>query len=498
MESMAFGLQRLFLRLTNQEVKTMNLLKNFLFVTILTAIIACSSKPIVRDFPPTAGPAEEIANLEKDLNTAKDNQVDVLSPVNFKEAQDSLEDAKKKFLNGKDSQLTLHKVAIGRAYLINANNVSLIARENIEDVIDAREAALKADAPTYFSLDFKNADKDFAVVTKDLEKNKMNTVAKERSSLQGKYLDLEVRAIKEKNLKESRDIITQAKKENAEKYAPRTLAIAEKNYTDTEAYITANPHDKEEISDRVKETKDAAVHAYNINRTAKGTSKVSSEEIAILIDQERTRAINNENKLSTVKDELETTQSALEKEKFNKTSLALTAEELVAEKENLESQTKSLESDKEKLEAEKSFNEKYEIARKQFSSNEAEVYRQGDSLLIRLKGIAFPSAAATIQTQSYPLLTKVQKVVEEFGAGSAIIVEGHTDSVGGKTVNNRLSVERAKAVKEYLQANGGGIEEKIEAVGYGDEKPLASNKTADGRAQNRRVDIIIKPDTTKL
>lgn len=452
--------------------------KNFLMTIVITVFVACSSRPVVHDFPPSANPAQEIALLEKDLTTAKEKQVDILSPKNFQEAQASLEDARKKFFNGKDSQLTLHEVAIGRSYLQNANNIAVVARANIEDVIKAREAALKADAPAYFGKEFSKADKDFVDVTKDIEKNKLNTAAKERSKLQDQYLSLELRAIKEKNLKESRDVIALAIKENAKKYAPRTLAVAEKSYADTEAYIKANPHETAEVAARAKETRDAAYHALNINRTAKGTAKVSSEEMAILIEQERLKAIKSEKKLSTVEDKLETTQSALnDKER-------LAQEELLTQKE--------------KLAAEKAFNEKYESARNLFSSDEAEVYRQGEALLIRLKGMEFPSAQATIQSKNYPLLSKVEKVVEEFGAGTTITVEGHSDSIGGKKTNNRLSDERAKAVKEYLQANGVGNEVKIEAIGLGDQKPLATNKTASGRAQNRRVDIIIKPETTKL
>jgi predicted small lipoprotein YifL len=72
-----------------------NIFKSFLLITILTAVVACSSKPVVRDFPPTATPAEEITNLEKDLNIARAKQVDVLSPKNFKEAEDSLEKIRK-------------------------------------------------------------------------------------------------------------------------------------------------------------------------------------------------------------------------------------------------------------------------------------------------------------------------------------------------------------------------------------------------------------------
>lgn len=454
----------------------MNLFHRFILMSTLTGIVACSSKPVVHDFPPTATPAEEIANLEKDLSSAKERQVDVLSPKNFKEAQDSLEDAKKKFMDGKDSEQTLHKVALGKAYLNNAHNAATVARENIEDVIAARQAALKAEAPAYFSREFKNADEDFVSVTKDIEKNKLTSAAKERSELQAKYLGLEGKAIQEKHLKESRDIIALAKKEGAEKFAPRILTVAEKSYADTEAYIKANPHNTEVIVSRAKETKDAAYHALNINRTAKGTSKVSSEEMAIAIEKEKERTLKSEKKVNSVEDELETTQSALAREKAAQGEL---------------------EAQKGKLEAEKSLNEKYEAARKQFASDEAEVYRQGDALLIRLKGMEFPSSTATIQSKNYPLLLKVEKVVEEFGTGAAITVEGHTDSVGGKTINNRLSAERAKAVKDYLQANG-GAEANIETIGYGDQKPLATNKTATGRAQNRRVDIIIKPENIKL
>ncbi|MGZ3790536.1 MAG: OmpA family protein [Bacteriovorax sp.] len=469
-------------------------IKNIFLVTVFASISACSSKPVVSDFPPSASPADEIVSLERDINSARDKQVDLLSPKNFKESQKSLEDAKKTFLNGKDSQMALHKVAIGRSYLANANNVAEVARDNIKDVMAARDAAIKADAPTYYGREFKNADDSVADVTKDIEKNKMNSVAKERSKLQARYLELEIKGVEEKNLRESKSIITQAKREDAEKYAPRTLAIAEKSYADTDAYIRANPHNTREIQARVKETKDAAYHAFNINRKAKGTAKVSPEEIAIVIEQERDRAMKNEKRLDTVQDELQTTQSALEREKVTQESLAQTSEELKAEKEKLEAQ-KAL---NKKLAAEKSFNEKYEAARKKFSSNEAEVYRQGDALLIRLKGMEFPISHATIQSKNYPLLSKVEKVVEEFGSGSTVTVEGHTDSVGGKTVNNRLSAKRAMAVKDYLEANGGGIDVKMEAVGYGDQKPLATNKTASGRAQNRRVDIIIKPESTKL
>lgn len=459
-----------------------NLRKALLMATVLTAVAACSSGPVVQDYPVTANATEEITNLENNVKTAQANQVDVLSPKNFKEANEALMDAKEMHAKGKDVEKVLHEIAVGNAYLANANSVADVSRSNIEDVIAARQAAVTAGAPSYFSKEMKKADEDFKDVTEDIEKNKLSSVAKERTSLQKKYLELELKSIKEKHLGESRNTISLAKKEKAEKFAPRTLAVAEKSYIDTEAYITANRHNTIAIEARAAETKQAAMHALNINRTAKGTDKVSSEETALAMEKERQRVAAKESQLSSVKGELDATQTALEGSVDTNVALM--------------SAQQKLEAEQKKLEEEKAFNAKYEAARKEFASNEAEVYKQGDALLIRLKGMEFPSAKATIQPKNKELLSKVQKVMEDFGA-SAVTVEGHTDSVGGKKVNDRLSQNRAEAVKNYLQTSGGGISEdsaKIEAVGYGYQKPLATNKTASGRAQNRRVDIVIKPE----
>lgn len=119
--------------------------------------------------------------------------------------------------------------------------------------------------------------------------------------------------------------------------------------------------------------------------------------------------------------------------------------------------------------------------------------KQGDALLIRLKGLEFPTAQATLKGSNFSLLGKVQNVIHSFG-NSSITVEGHTDSVGGVDSNLKLSTQRAEAVKDYLSTNLGDAQASIKAVGYGYQKPLASNKTASGRAQNRRVDIVIEPE----
>ena len=78
------------------------------------------------------------------------------------------------------------------------------------------------------------------------------------------------------------------------------------------------------------------------------------------------------------------------------------------------------------------------------------------------------------------------------------MVEGHTDTTGSVELNMRLSQARADAVREYLIANQTLTPDRISAVGYGADRPLASNATAAGRAINRRIDILIIPQDRPL
>ena len=72
-----------------------------------------------------------------------------------------------------------------------------------------------------------------------------------------------------------------------------------------------------------------------------------------------------------------------------------------------------------------------------------------------------------------------------------VIVEGHTDSAGARSFNMDLATARAQSVREYIVSRGVPAD-MIRAVGIGPDRPVADNKTADGRANNRRVEIIIE------
>lgn len=103
-----------------------------------------------------------------------------------------------------------------------------------------------------------------------------------------------------------------------------------------------------------------------------------------------------------------------------------------------------------------------------------------------LDGILFDRGSATIQAESNPRLDRVVEYMTHM-TSVRIRISGHTDNVGDPRRNQALSESRAQAVRDYLVAHGIDAS-RIEAVGYGDTMPVASNDTEEGRAQNRRIE----------
>jgi outer membrane protein OmpA-like peptidoglycan-associated protein len=87
---------------------------------------------------------------------------------------------------------------------------------------------------------------------------------------------------------------------------------------------------------------------------------------------------------------------------------------------------------------------------------------------------------------SYGLLDEVAGILAKHPEVKKLRVEGHTDDQGPERFNLELSSKRAEAVRAYLVGKGVAAE-RLEAKGYGDTRPIASNKTAEGREKNRRV-----------
>jgi outer membrane protein OmpA-like peptidoglycan-associated protein len=103
-----------------------------------------------------------------------------------------------------------------------------------------------------------------------------------------------------------------------------------------------------------------------------------------------------------------------------------------------------------------------------------------------LDGITFETAKAVIKEESYPRLDRVVEYMTH-KPKARIEIAGHTDNVGNKATNQKLSENRAKACRDYIVSKGIAAD-RIEVIGWGDEKPIASNDTESGRQRNRRIE----------
>lgn len=131
--------------------------------------------------------------------------------------------------------------------------------------------------------------------------------------------------------------------------------------------------------------------------------------------------------------------------------------------------------------------------RAELMSTGVQVVEGDDSIRLIMPGnITFKTDSADINSSFYPVLNSVAKVLNKY-SNSTVMVSGHTDSTGSAEYNLNLSRERAQSVASYLQ--GQGIKStRFEVLGLGSSNPIASNDTANGRAQNRRVEIKIIPN----
>jgi OmpA-OmpF porin, OOP family len=441
-----------------KKEKNMNVRIRNLFLLLFTAflILNCSSTPVYQAFPVTASPMEELSKLETDLQSARNAQAAVLAPENFKKAQASYEDAVKSISKSRSAKDSLDDIAKSRAYLERSMNFTSLSRSNLHEVISARNQALKANAPTVSKDDFDKADAELIKVTSDIEKNNLRSSVRKSASLQEEYLKIELDSIKSTNLDQARSTIKLAEQEGASEYAPRTLAQAQKDVADFDRFLTANRHNEQAIQRYYVATQASADHLLKITRESKSGMSVSSEDMALRFERE-------DDRLTAKQGQLDKTQGHMD---------------------NLTSENK-------RFEMQRKLDQKFETARKEFGANEADVYKQGDTLAIRLKGLDFPVAGSDLGSENFELLAKVQRIIESFD-DSSVIIEGHTDSVGSREANQELSYNRAQSVRQYLVSNNNGRQLDVEAVGYNFQKPLASNRTAAGRAQNRRVDVLIK------
>jgi outer membrane protein OmpA-like peptidoglycan-associated protein len=132
--------------------------------------------------------------------------------------------------------------------------------------------------------------------------------------------------------------------------------------------------------------------------------------------------------------------------------------------------------------------------RAQLQGTGVSVTRNGDNIVLNMPGnVTFATNSSNISADFYRVLDSVALVINEFEK-TYVDVIGHTDNTGADTYNQQLSEARASSVARYLESQK-VLPERIVSQGLGESSPIASNDTPEGRALNRRVEIILTPVT---
>ena len=245
----------------------------------------------------------------------------------------------------------------------------------------------------------------------------------------------------------------------AERKAQLATAIAEQKMAENEITRLNKEKDKIVLEAREREIKSAKSEAEIARKEA--------EARALQIEQAKTEAEAKALELEKARKDAEA--KALEAEQAKKETEArqreaemarLQAGEAVAKRQQLESELKEL---------------------KAKQTERGIILTLGDILFATGKSVLMPAAADTID--------KLAAFLKKY-SNRTVLIEGHTDSVGGETYNLGLSHSRADAVKAVLVAKGVS-EDRIKTKGYGESQPVASNATSGGRQLNRRVEVVI-------
>ena len=505
-------------------------IKWFIAIVVIFLVGACAQTPMVPDGKPVmaqSNPIESVSDLGTDIAKARQDQLNVLSPDWFEKAEVSYAKAKKGTEGGSDISKILKNVATGKNALSKAEETAKVARTMLPEVIESRNKAHRAGAAD-LGESYADVEEQFLDLTRAIEDNNIRYTQKTAPKVKEAYLALELAAIKANSIGKVRLLITQAIDEKAEKYVPQSLLMAQKSIEDTDKFITNNRYAAEAIDQKSKESMFLAQRALNLNHQSQALEKMKPEEIALGIEknlhQITTRLSAQDSRNQTVDLQVETILGSITRLQEENRSLnvaldtrekeyqdrsALCEAQVTALNQRIDALEGTTQKDQKlksallaeqkavelKLAAEREFNKKYLEVQTFFRANEAEVYKQRNQLVIRLKTMQFPVGTAIISPDNFTLLSKVQRAIQAFD-GPSVVIEGHTDSTGGDEINQVLSKQRAEAVRAYLVANQTIRADKIDSRGYGPTRPLASNTTPEGRAINRRIDVVITPPVT--
>ena len=357
------------------------------------------------------------------------------------------------------------------------------SKELLSEVLQARKRAMAAGVATLQAEKLAEMDKKLKKTSALIEEGNIEKAKQRRPELIEGYTQLELTALKQGTAEQAKSAIASAKKQDAEKYAPKTLAQSEEEMALAVSILDADRTQTDKAEVQAKNAKWLAERSAAITETVKDFDRrdYTKEDIVLW----------HQAQLSTVNEPIGGQLPFNESSDAVVLSLKASIDKLKSAEVNYSKQLASTEKERLAMEAkDRAVNKQFETVQAMFTKKEANVYLQRQNVLISAHGFQFPSGVSEIQTVNFPLMNKIIRAIELF-PNSRIEVSGHTDSTGADKINESLSQARAEKVSKFLSEVGEIASNRITAIGYGESRPVAVNNTAEGRAENRRVEIKI-------
>ncbi|MDJ0918780.1 MAG: OmpA family protein [Woeseiaceae bacterium] len=435
---------------------------------------------------------------------------ELLAPRSWSRGVREYEQAEQALRRGRSIDNVRSNAADAAEYFNTAAAAANLATTALSQVLKSRQDAANALAPKLAPDIWERAQRSFGDAIRLLERGDLKGAQREDIEATTLYRDAELVAIKSQYLSETRRLLSDADRARVGRFAPITLAKAKELLARAEKELNENRYDTDLPRNLAKQANYEAKHAIYLSEIArKIRDKSLTPEQLVLSWEAALRSIsdaadilpnmvdgpdNLANELvSHIESQQDTIQRLEQEQGENAIRIADMEDELRALDERLGGATAERAALVQRLEAQARVKEQFERVEKMFSDSEARVFRQGNTVILRLVGLNFASGDSKIRPESFDLLAKVEKAIDVFPR-SELIIEGHTDAYGGDDFNQKLSQDRAESVKQYM-INAMRIQDfRLIATGYGETRPLASNETESGRTKNRRIDIVIKPN----
>ena len=450
-------------------------------------------------------------DLKKQIAEAEEAHAGVLSPERFGKAMKYYKDADNTFHQARNLESVRADIARSQEWLDKAMQVVEISAITFAQAVQNRDNALSADAPKYAVTAWQAAEKALRDAANEIEDGDLRDARELARQVASLYQQAELQAIKTNYLSGAQALLKQAKEEKADRYATKTFIDARLLLEQAERELTENRYDTDYPRDLARRARNEAQHAITITRLAIGVNKKDFAVEDIITNYEKPLiAIADElNIVPSLHDGYEPTRDAilqrvdvLQKEAQELGQLRLVVEDHEAEIARLAALVKDYELKlgiydeqlsmyNEQLAAEERYRALLAELENIFTKEEAEVFRQGKTLIVRMVGLNFDSGKAELTTEHKKLLAKVVYAVQ-LAKSELATIEGHTDSYGGDEGNMKLSEARAHSVVDYLKVEPSLINTQLRAVGYGETRPIANNESDAGRTKNRRIDVVIQ------